>query len=848
MRERADIINRFDEQQFLLRFFNACLGKKKVLILHSGAGVGKSYLVDHVISQVEERFTCVVMGRSTKYDGATYIQQMAATLNDNAEQTGDLPTLAQFCGILQSEKPDLALQFIQESFEPLEGIATRNPTLEVAKKLTALARGALSYFVPSDTPTNEILKSNNSDAISICERYVRHVVERRNIVVRINKYNEIDELSDRLLRHIYDTSNAITIILEITDKGKLGDAMNVRIEIDERFPGGVEYHRIYSVGINHILDHYRSMQATQNKQLDAYIERIFVSSKGNFRQFELLLRDGVSKELYKKALISSETHMVTLAREMPRDCKRILALACVMPLRVEIQTIQSVWDQNSWSSEGDFLSALALLKSEYRALLYIDDESVSLIDDIIKNYFLQSPLLEAFHIEARKVLLSALRQENLDSITPTGRKYLNTIAIISLVIQGQGSGDDSLLISSLRELNLLSYPSNKTELSKAIIKLYYEHIYKSRQSASNPSEIAVFDRVYEEICKILYRIGDLEALDQISNSYFGFFPLKDHNTYLRLTLISAKILIGDKRALGYLEAIDREDRDLYIGSRLLLIMYYRTFDFSGKAKREWRKLRKSEELRGSRFEGLLYEYGALTCPINIFKKIRLLKKAKARHLFHENHFHTVSCGLGISSTILYLPFFKSRKTKLAKDELASISALLPKVRIMDHILENQTAILEIHSGDWQRGTWENLKYAYDICALAADKLLIGANLVNCFIELRRKGVNVPNVSVYVEDILSITRRYQNRNSEFARYALSSCYRYFRFMDDRPMMRKLRDEDLGNMSMQLSIVNLGKPNTAVSKYFVKLIYSNIYRNIWPKIMPVYNWSTDFYSFR
>ena len=156
-----------------------------------------------------------------------------------------------------------------------------------------------------------------------------------------------------------------------------------------------------------------------------------------------------------------------------------------------------------------------------------------------------------------------------------------------------------------------------------------------------------------------------------------------------------------------MEAIDRQNLRLYVGSRLLLILYYRTFGFLRRAKQEWRRLRDGGEIGKTPFEGLLYEYGALTHPINLLGRLRFLKKAKIHHLANKNDFHAVASSLGIAGTYLHIPWLRRLKLSWAKKELSTITDLLPRVRIMDHILENHTAIAELLGDDGQSGVLRN---------------------------------------------------------------------------------------------------------------------------------------------
>ena len=131
------------------------------------------------------------------------------------------------------------------------------------------------------------------------------------------------------------------------------------------------------------------------------------------------------------------------------------------------------------------------------------------------------------------------------------RAYSNLLCIISLAIQSGGSSDAALLPSSLKGLDLGRYPSNKIELAKSLRTLFHEYVYKGRQAASDPGSLREYDSVYEEICKILYRIGDIDTLEEIFEAYLNFLPL-EHNDLLRLTVISAifQLQTGGDNGLG----------------------------------------------------------------------------------------------------------------------------------------------------------------------------------------------------------------------------------------------------------------------------------------------------------
>lgn len=847
MHTETDIINRIDEQRYLLNFFKSKSQEKKILILYSRPGIGKSYLVDRVISQLQNKTHYATIGKATKYDGATYIQQIADALNELAKMTGCFPTLSQFRNLLTPKDIDSTFGFIGGAVEPIGQIATSASTPGSITKAFGALRGFLSYFAATETPDEDVVKTNDFDAIKLCEQYARYIVSRNDLILRINRYNDIDEESDFYLRNLYGGSKNLTLILEITQNDECYDSATIHSHINDRFlEGYIDSRIIDKVDVKHVVEHFEQTLLDELFNVPAFVEDAFVSSGGDFKRFQFLLREKRARPM-SEDLASAEEHITSLIKGMSVCCKRFLALVTATPTQMRLQSIREIWSTNNWSIIGDLPSTIEQLRAQYGSIISVESDPPILAAEFARDFILRCSELRPFHVEARRVVLAQLRHENLSG-NAGDRAYSNLLCIISIIIQGEGSADTSLLPSSLRELDLNQYPRNKVELAIKLKELFFQYVHKGRQSVTEDRYAHGFDAVYEEICKILYRIGATELLEEIANSYSRFFPIEKQNDCLRLTIICAKILNCRIDAINDLEAIDKSNLQLYIGSRFLLVLYYRTFGFLRKAKWEWKRLKKEADAGDIPFQSLLFEYKALTHPINIVARIRALKKAKACHLANGNEFHTVTCSLAIAGTYSHIPLFHGFRLKLTREELASTSRLLPNVRVMDHILENNATIAQIQSNGFQSGAVEKLTYAYDRCALQADKLLIGANLINCYIEARRRQISVDGISAYVKDVLSIGRIYLNRNGEFSMYALSACYRYFKFMDDRQTSREMELFDLANMPIQLSFYNFGHPQTIITRSFVRWVYSKVYIALWPKVQPVFSWSTDFYSFQ
>jgi hypothetical protein len=846
MRTGADIINRIDEQQHLLTLLSSSGTQKQTLVLQSPPGFGKSHLVDQVVSYLEAESYYLVIGRSTHYDGATYIQQLAAALNDCAKRTGGFPSFAQFRQTLQAKEPDESLALIEGAIKPVGEVITGAATVGTVGTALKVMHGFLSSFAAGSTPEDDVFLGSNSDAIKLCERYARFAVGRTRLILRVNDYTAIGEESDFYLRTLYSNAPNLTLILEVTERAGEPDDVEMRVAVSDRFPGGsIHYRKLDRVSTQHVVDYYRQTSGTGSLDLARQARDAFASSGGNFRRFKFLLEDKIKRQSTLSA--STEERVIALVQDMPLNGKRLLALVTVAPMALRPDFLKAIWDTNRWTEARDLSSTLNLLRGDLGTLISLENDVLALAGEFMRGYLNRCPTLAMFRIEARRVLLAQLRQESL-SAKSNDRTYSNLLAIIALMIEGRGSGDSSLLPASLEALDLGHYPPNKIELARSVKSLFRGYVYPGRQASGDPGTRLDYDRVYEEICKILYRIGDIDTLMEVSDAYTDFLPLEGHSAPLRLSIISARITSSRRESLSDIESITREDPFLYVGSRLLLVKYYRTFGLLKKAKREWRRLRHGGEVGKTRFEGVLYEYGALLYPINLIYRLRCLARAKAYHLASNNPFHAVSASLGIAGTYLHIPLLRRSKLRWAERELSTIKHLLAGVRIMDHILENNTAIAELLEDDTQSGPLEKLMYAYDRCGLKADKLLIGANLIECFIRLRKLGLEAPSIAVYVKETLRICRHYQNSRSEFVLYALSSCYRYFVFMDDRQAADEVNRLDLTNMPIHLLFVNAGSPRTALAKLFVRWIYSRLYLAYWPKVQPVFNWAIDFYSFQ
>jgi hypothetical protein len=126
---------------------------------------------------------------------------------------------------------------------------------------------------------------------------------------------------------------------------------------------------------------------------------------------------------------------------------------------------------------------------------------------------------------------------------------------------------------------------------------------------------------------------------------------------------------------------------------------------------------------------------------------------------------------------------------------------------------------------------ENFKIAYDNCGITGNKILIGSNIVAT--SLAQKEYS--GVQSHVDELVNTSRSYAKMNSEFARYPLLNCYRYYK--------------DIGPKSKWKETIELFVQGNALGNnwnyflehpFFLMMLFSRI------KFYPtnIVNWDIDF----
>lgn len=833
-----DMINRIGEQKFLRDFFVADGEGCKTLVLHSPSGVGKSFLVDHVISDLKLSLPYIKIGNDTGLISSSYIQQLAQALDDSAKRSSLFETLNQYLDNIKSHDKS-SLGKLSGATEKAVGTLAGGGIPGISDLLASLSAGSVAV--------DEVLFGKGTDSIQVAERYVRHVISNNEVVLNINRYNEIDELSDRYLKNLMANSKRVFLVLEVTtetsDLTHSEFVMNFESSFSEH---SINYKKIEVVNVQHILDSFNRTDGSSasGSEFNDVIRTAYSNSAGDFRKLKLLISDSL-EDIGETTKLSYEDQLEQTVESMTNECKLLLAMATVIPSAINLNGVEAVWEKHALTSGYDLPSAVETIDKRYSGILGVEQNQILHRDPLLKGYLINSHLLKREMILARKLMLDHFHLENKKT-NSKDTYYANLVSIIALIIQGEGSGDSAALISNLKELDLGTYPPNKSELASSMNYLYDNYILKVRKDSEVESTIRHLDLAYEETIKILYRLGYVGDVQRVFNSYSEFLPIEEHSDRLRLTVISAQILDGQKDSIIEIEKIDKSNEALYLGSRLLQMLYYRVFDEPKRSQRIWKRLFKNTNITETSFSGVFYEYGALGYPANIYKKIRMLQKARRIHTASGNSFQLASCNLGIASTFLYVPLLKKWKLKKAEKYFSSTSGNYDGVRLMDHIAENHHSMTEIYRRNTSANIIEALISAYNKCALVPDKMLIGANIVNCFLLGAERKEKVPNIGTYVHDILRLGRIYRNRKSEYHKYPTAACYRYFSYLDDEKMVREIEQNDLSFMPINFWFFKMGPPKNILTRLLVKHVLSKIYIALWPTIMPVYNWSIDFYD--
>jgi len=211
-----EFVNRGTELAFLSKSLRGA--GPALIVIRSPAGYGKSRLTDHLVATYRDRASifCIVdpsiraiQGGTQLHDGF-FLQRCAEALNRSAPQLS-CPTLSQF---LRSKK--------------WKAIRTKS-SLDAVSEFPSLDHGyrlAFDYasrvFGFGRFSADQLLASDQADAVAICRAYVESLLVSRQLVMIVREAHHIDLESLRTLLRVYEDSSHTDLILEYTtEKGEL---------------------------------------------------------------------------------------------------------------------------------------------------------------------------------------------------------------------------------------------------------------------------------------------------------------------------------------------------------------------------------------------------------------------------------------------------------------------------------------------------------------------------------------------------------------------------------------------------------------------------------------------------
>lgn len=337
----------------------------------------------------------------------------------------------------------------------------------------------------------------------------------------------------------------------------------------------------------------------------------------------------------------------------------------------------------------DILAAL-----EGSGLIKISDGVVGLSHDSIFELLKHESDYKKFKLIADQKWLEYYRQKTITHLSsdPGSRDVDQDMLLLQLtfILNIGGTGNVDWMNSILAELSTTIRSSFSYSLIPKLSNIFDEII----ETASNQSLIY---RTYEWLVIILYKLGHLEEIVSITEKL---------NPQLSSRLIfllhsAARVATCDTTVKDDLEAVQKHDNLLYVGSQLLLLRYYRVFNEIRKSRSIWQGLLKLDDKIKGNYKEVIVDQVNL-CSFNFKKRNRLLAQSLQGHLNSGNIYHYCSSLLNINANAYYLYFMRLMRKgaflKLALENLKKVKHFLQYTHYPLHAYQNQKTIYQLVSG------------------------------------------------------------------------------------------------------------------------------------------------------
>lgn len=811
------MIDRIEDAKVIESIYLENINKPTFLVLYAPTGVGKSYFVDEVFKKFNETsyIRIEITQREAEETKGAYISNFAKNINKYAKRTHEFPTLENFINDIFHKELNRERILVD-----LLDIAVAMFNETATKKIH-------SEKVFRDNVIESILQNDGDTPIAILLEYIIYISNVKRLVITIENIQDSNSKFNNFLQELIRKTKNIFFIGEYTIR-KIGETPSdyvnqfsvKNIEVyplnklkKEDLIGGLK--TIVDIDI---LDDIKEIVSSSYDMSVGNLKSIEWLIKLNRRKWKLSTEKNLSIIKYDNALHS-------LYSSLNNDQKILLWYVVVHLGNVEVKIffkfLQSTHNENPYIYNGlEVLIEIGFLTQDDQTFKLQHDSLNELLkeeEDSLKFLLIANSNWLIFY---KKITLSSDIQSLLSD---KFNKQDILILQLTFIINIGGTSNIDWMNQILFEVNKSLNSDGNYSLVSKLIKTF-EQINESNTNKN------LMSKTYQWIIIILSKLGYSQEVFSLQQKYNS----NKSSNLVHLLECSARIASCDKSVLNSLVKIDESENPfLVIGSKLLLVRYYRTFGQINKAYSIWKKLK--NDYKKSPFWGVILEQVNI-CSYNMSKRLKYSQMAGKEYEKGDNSYHLCSNLLNINAHLFhsyYLGQASKRKfIKVAKENLEKVKKIIPYSHYPLHVYTNQKAIFQLTLGDVPTDVIiQNLKNAYLNCGIPGNKPLIGANII----ALGIKQNNVSEIENYVVELLSMSRKFSELKSEFARYPLLNCYKYFALIDDKPHM-----QEIINLCSKGSLFNNYLDYLFINKYSIKLIFNstNYY------LCNIVNWDIDF----
>lgn len=813
------MINRIEDKTTIEKVYAESLGKAVILILFSKSGIGKSYLVDNIFTDRQESsyIRCRINQQEAEETKGLYISCLAKALNKYAHKTSDFLSLEEFIENLYSLDIDR-----EKVVNDLLDVAADLAKLKIVKEKLDQNKNFKEDLV------KKILQNDNDISLSLLIEYIIFITANKRLVVSIENIQNANKNFISFITELLNRSKNLFLVGEYT----ITDTEEEIAELFKQLPiAHTEVFELKKMPKEELLGGVRQIaqQETVN-EICAVIENSYDDSFGNLIKFELLLKKNRhqwnligNKGLYS---IKYDDTIHSVYSSLSNDEKMTLWYIVTHLGKVHTFVLKKFAGQGIWDRVGDIETI------KIKGLLNERDGFICIQHDSIVELLKQEEDFRKFSLIANNEWLTFYRRITISnefemfSIIDVTKQDI-FILQLTFILNIGGTGNIDWMNTILKEINDSITSTFSNSLINKITNLFYQVV----ETSANTNLVL---KTYEWIIIILSKLG---FSGEIVNVLKKYSP-QTSSELVTLLQFSARIASCDTSVKNELEVIDQTKSPfLAIGSQILRIRYYRTFNQIKKARSIWESLLKSESAKKTPYHEIILDQVNL-CSFNFSKRQKLLDISQAGHLNSGMKYQFCSALLNINANSYYLYLMrllsKQRYLDITSQNLERVKGMLSETHYPMHAYLNQKAIHQLASRNINNITiLNNFKTAYLSCGIPGNKPLIGSNII----AVALKENDISGVQGYVEDLMENSRKFSELNSEFAKYPLINCYNYYVKAGDRAGQKET-----------LRLLKKGKAFNSTMDYWTIIPALNelILRSIKYYPSNIFNWDIDFES--